>query len=192
MRLNAIMRMPAARKPKRLWLYGALALALAPVTALQFAWAEAESPVSAPAHAAAKPMAQSPAVMAPVDAKISVPFGTRVDRKTGHINFHEGVDFAVPSGTPVRAPADGVVTSAKTKWGYGKVVEIDHGNGFKTRLAHLDAQRVAVGDHVKAGQTVAISGDSGILAGAGPHLHFEMWKNGKAIDPATVLAAKAG
>ncbi len=68
------------------------------------------------------------------------------------------------------------------------MVEIDHGNGLKTRLAHLKSQQVKVGDRVKAGQIVALSGDTGTLADAGPHLHFEVWKDGRPIDPATIVA----
>ena len=195
MRLTEIMHAaPTVRKPKRLWPYGALILALAPVTALQFAWAQgqgATSPAAVPATSA-PPTANvsTSAFRSPVDAPISAAFGPRVNRKTGKIDFHQGVDFAVPVGTPVRAPADGEIASVATKWGYGKVVEIDHGHGLKTRLAHLDRQQVAVGDHVKAGQVVATSGNTGTTI-VGPHLHFEVWKNGRPANPTTVLP-KAG
>ncbi len=197
MRLSEIMHAaPAVRKPKRLGLYGVLAVALLPVTALQFAWAQdrpTASPASAPTPATATATvsaATASGFISPVDAPISVGFGARVNRKTGKIDFHQGVDFAVPTGTPVRAPADGEVTSVATKTGYGKVVEIDHGHGLKTRLAHLDGQQVAVGDHVKAGQVVATSGNTGTTI-VGPHLHFEVWRHGKPVNPATVLP-KAG
>ncbi len=132
------------------------------------------------------------ALIAPVDGPISLGFGPRPRPLDGKTAFHQGVDFPVPVGTPVRAPADGKISAVRSVWGYGKVVEIDHGNGLKTRFAHLDDQQVTVGDEVRAGQVIATSGATGTLADAGPHLHFEVWKNGKPIDPATLLPAKTG
>ena len=196
MRLQEIMHAdPAARKPKRRGIYVVLALALTPVAALQFAWAQDTAPTVAPATAPiqpgkAGPQAATSAFIAPVDGPISLGFGPRTVPVNGQ-KFHQGVDFPVPVGTPVRAPADGTV-SAVFNWrkSYGKVVEIDHGNGLKTRFAHLDSQQVAVGDEVKAGQVIAMSGATGTLRDAGPHLHFEVWKNGKPVDPATLLATR--
>jgi len=198
MRLQEIMHAdPAARKPKRRGIYVVLALALTPVAALQFAWAQTAAPTAAPAQAPAQPGAPAPqpvtsAFLAPVDGPISLGFGPRPHPLDGKTAFHQGVDFPVPVGTPVRAPADGKISAVKSVWGYGKVVEIDHGNGLKTRFAHLDGQQVAVGDEVKAGQVIATSGATGTLADAGPHLHFEVWKDGKPIDPTAMLPTKTG
>ncbi len=195
MRLKEIMHAdPAARKTKRRGIYIVLALALTPVAALQFAWAQTAAPTAAPAAAPAQPGKAEPqytasTMVAPVDGPISAPFGAERP-VNGKIAFHQGVDYPVPVGTPVRAAADGTVSRVGVEWGYGKVVEVDHGNGLKTRLAHLDSQKVAVGDHVTAGQIVATSGHSGNMVSAGPHLHFEVWKDGKPIDPATVVPVK--
>lgn len=186
MRLNEIMHAdPAARKPKRRWLYLGLAAAVVPVAMVQFAWAQETVPATPSPHAATSVFA------APVDGPISLGFGPRANPVNGEMAFHQGVDFPVPVGTAVRTPADGKVSAVAKKWGYGEVVEIDHGNGLMTRFAHLDKPQVAVGDEVKAGQVIATSGGTGTTAGAGPHLHFEVWKNGKPIDPATMLP-KAG
>ena len=196
MRLKEIMHAdPAARKAKRRGIYVVLALALTPVAALQFAWAQTAAPNQAPATAPAQPGAPAPqyvtsVMVAPVDGPISLGFGPRLQPLNGMTAFHQGVDFPVPVGTPVHAPADGTVSAARDRWGFGKVVELDHGNGLKTRFAHLSSQQVKVGDKVKAGQVIALSGDTGTLASAGPHLHFEVWKNGKPIDPAKLLGLK--
>lgn len=195
MRLQEIMHAdPAARKTKRRGVYIALAVALTPVAALQFAWAQTAVPTAAPATAPTQPGRALQAyvtstMVAPVDGPISLGFGPRRVPVNGQ-KFHQGVDFPVPVGTPVRAPADGTVSRVKSEWGYGKVVEIDHGNGLKTRLAHLSGQQVKVGDKVRAGQVIALSGDTGTLADAGPQLHFEVWKDGKPIDPAKLLVLK--
>jgi len=196
MRLSEIMHAaPAARKPKRWRLYAALAAALVPVAALQFAWAQqAAPPAAAPPDVApptSMPAATAPAFTPPVDGPISLAFGMEFDPVKGKTRFHEGVDFPVPIGTPVRAMSDGKVSAVSEKWGYGKIVEIDHGNGLMTRLAHLDSQKVAVGDTVKAGEVVATSGNSGGAGGTvGPHLHFEVWKDGRPQNPATILGLK--
>jgi len=181
MRLREIMHAdPSARKPKPKWLYGLLAAALIPVAVAQFAWAQGD--VTAATNVKLTVM--------PIDAPISSPFGTRTDPLTLKPAFHQGVDFTVPSGTPVHAPADGKVVRVEEQPGMGLVVQLIHKGGLATRYAHLDKAQVAVGDHVKAGDVIATSGNSG--KGTGPHLHFEVWRDGKPVDPATMLPAKAG
>lgn len=178
MRLREIMHAdPTARKPKPKWLCGLLAAALLPVAAAQFAWAQGDD-----AAAAAR------LTVMPIDAPISSPFGTRTDPLTLKLAFHQGVDFTVPTGTPVHAPADGKVVRAEEQPGWGLVIQIIHKGGLATRYAHLDKAQVTVGDHVKAGDVIATSGNSG--KGTGPHLHFEVWKDGKPVDPTTVLPVR--
>lgn len=102
---------------------------------------------------------------------------------------HGGVDFAAPTGTRVVACSDGkVVASTDLYHGqakFGKVIVLDHGNGIQTMYAHLDARSVKVGDIVTAGQEIGAAGETGIATG--PHLHFEVWRNGKAVDPGMML-----
>ena len=96
---------------------------------------------------------------------------------------HEGIDISAPRGTPVLATADGRVTYAGWRPGYGWTLEIDHGNGIKTRYAHNQtALRVEVGDRVRRGDTVALVGSSGLATG--PHVHYEVLLEGQAVDPA--------
>ncbi|MCX7623315.1 MAG: M23 family metallopeptidase, partial [Thermomicrobium sp.] len=104
--------------------------------------------------------------------------------------FHSGIDIAVPEGTPVRATASGVVRFVGNTDGYGLRVEIDHGNGVATRYAHLSAADVVPGQRVERGQVIGKSGNTG--ASSGPHLHYEIRLNGKAIDPGPVLRAASG
>ncbi len=108
-------------------------------------------------------------------------FGSRVDPFTGAASFHEGVDLLAPRGTPVVAPADGVVRLASTRSGYGLMVAIDHGNGITTWFAHLGSVKVSVGQSVKRGQTLATVGTSG--RATAPHAHYEVHSGGKAVDP---------
>ena len=108
-------------------------------------------------------------------------FGRRTDPFTGKPANHRGVDFAGKYGAEVISVADGVVTWAGSRFGYGDMVEINHGNGYATRYAHNSKNLVAVGDEVKKGQTVALMGDSG--RATGPNLHFEVLQNGKRVDP---------
>ncbi len=97
-------------------------------------------------------------------------------------SMHEGLDFVVPSGTPVYAPADGVVLSVtRSTRGAGNVVEIDHGNGFLTRYAHLQEIHVRKGRLIGKGDRIGLSGMSG--KSFGPHLHYEVWRDGKVMDP---------
>jgi murein DD-endopeptidase MepM/ murein hydrolase activator NlpD len=108
-------------------------------------------------------------------------FGERADPIDGHAGMHLGLDFDAPTGSPVLAVADGVVTFAGERSGYGNVVEIDHGNGYMTRYAHNSAFVAQVGQHVHAGDTIAKVGSTG--HSTGPHCHFEVWYNGHAVNP---------
>ncbi|HEX7114409.1 MAG TPA: M23 family metallopeptidase [Steroidobacter sp.] len=112
---------------------------------------------------------------------ISSYFGQRADPFTGRTAFHRGIDFAGPAGAEVVAVASGVVTYAKERFGYGKTVEINHGNGYVTRYAHNQRVLVSLGDTVQKGQPVALMGSTG--RSTGPHLHFEVLKQGRAVDP---------
>ena len=112
---------------------------------------------------------------------ISSYFGHRADPFTGRKAFHRGIDFAGPAGAQVVAVASGVVTYSKERFGYGKTVEVNHGGGYVTRYAHNQKVLVAVGDTVQKGQPIALIGSTG--RSTGPHLHFEVLKQGRAVDP---------
>jgi murein DD-endopeptidase MepM/ murein hydrolase activator NlpD len=112
---------------------------------------------------------------------ISSYFGHRADPFTGRRAFHRGLDFAGPAGAEVVAVAAGVVTYSKERFGYGKTVEINHGNGYVTRYAHNQRVLVTPGDTVQKGQSIALIGSTG--RSTGPHLHFEVLKQGRAVDP---------
>jgi murein DD-endopeptidase MepM/ murein hydrolase activator NlpD len=119
-------------------------------------------------------------------AWISSYFGRRVDPFTGVKAFHSGIDFAAAMGTSARAVAPGVVTWAGERSGYGQLVEINHGNGYVTRYAHNSKLLVKVGDRIAKGQVVSSVGSTG--RSTGPHLHFEVLKNGEQIDPLKFVA----
>ncbi len=122
----------------------------------------------------------------PVDGGwISSGFGIRMDPFTGHQGIHEGVDIAARFGGPIYATGDGVVNWAGEKVGYGTVVEITHESDLVTRYAHTSAVLVKVGDRVKKGQEIARIGTTG--RSTGPHLHFEVVRNGQAVNPASYL-----
>ena len=112
---------------------------------------------------------------------ISSGFGERNDPFTGKKAKHEGLDFAGVKGSEVVAVASGAVTWAGTKTGYGKLLEIDHGNGYVTRYAHNDQLLVKPGDGITAGQAIAKMGETG--RASSPHVHFEVLYQGKAVNP---------
>lgn len=112
---------------------------------------------------------------------ISSGFGGRADPFDGHQASHLGVDFSAPAGTAVLAVADGMVTFVGIRNGYGNVVEIDHGNGYMTRYAHNSSVAVLEGARVHAGETIAKVGSTG--RSTGNHCHFEVWHNGRAVNP---------
>ncbi|HEY3813087.1 MAG TPA: peptidoglycan DD-metalloendopeptidase family protein [Caulobacteraceae bacterium] len=115
-------------------------------------------------------------------------FGVRTDPFTGRPALHTGLDFAGPMLTPIHATAPGIVSFTGPRSGYGNVVEIDHGGGFKTRYAHLATIAVHVGDHVALGQRIAGMGSTG--RSTGPHVHYEIWINGRVENP--IRFVKAG
>jgi len=116
---------------------------------------------------------------------ISSSFGQRSDPFTGRLAFHKGVDFAGRQGNEIVAVASGVVTWAGDRYGYGQMVEVNHGSGYVTRYAHNAENLVMVGDTVKRGDVIARMGDTG--RATGPNLHFEVLLDGKAVDPLTVI-----
>ena len=118
----------------------------------------------------------------PVDSGwLSSYFGKRTDPFSGKQSFHAGIDFAGNEGSNVLAVAAGVVTWSGKRYGYGKMVEISHGNGLVTRYAHNKENLVEVGDTVKKGQTIGLMGRSG--RATGPHVHFEVLKNDRKVNP---------
>ncbi len=116
-------------------------------------------------------------------------FGRRTDPFTGKTATHKGIDFAGKAGTEVIAVADGIVTWSSKRYGYGQLVEINHGNGYSTRYAHNSENLVSVGDEVKKGQTVALMGDTG--RATGPNLHFEVLKGGHQVNPVDFIRQSA-
>jgi murein DD-endopeptidase MepM/ murein hydrolase activator NlpD len=119
------------------------------------------------------------------DSYITSGFGGRADPFGGGAAFHKGIDFHASIGDPVLAVADGVVSYAGQRSGYGNVVEIDHGNGYITRYAHNSRLQVRVGELVHRGDQVARAGSSGRSTGA--HVHFEVWVNGRVVNPSRFL-----
>ncbi len=116
---------------------------------------------------------------------LSSPYGYRTDPFHGKRAWHNGIDFAGDEGGAIQAVAGGIVTWSGDRYGYGKMVEIDHGNGYKTRYAHNKSNLVDVGDLIAKGDQVAVMGSTG--RSTGPHVHFEVYKNGRAVDPASYV-----
>ena len=116
---------------------------------------------------------------------LSSRYGTRIDPFSGKKAWHEGVDFAGKAGSNIVAVASGVVSWSGERYGYGKMVEVAHGDGVITRYAHNQENLVKVGDMVRRGDVVALMGNSG--RSTGPHVHFEVHKNGRPVDPASYL-----
>ena len=116
---------------------------------------------------------------------ISSYFGERADPFDGLEAFHKGVDFAGAPGSPVVAVAAGVVTWAGERTGYGKLIEINHGDGFTTRYGHNERTLVTVGQTVKRGERIALMGSTG--RSTGPHVHFEVLRNGRQVNPLSYI-----
>ncbi|MCB1877562.1 MAG: peptidoglycan DD-metalloendopeptidase family protein [Chromatiales bacterium] len=124
----------------------------------------------------------------PVDSGwISSSYGKRLHPTSGKMHFHRGMDFAGKPGSDVLAVADGVVTWVGRKTGYGKMVEINHADGYATRYAHNQENFVKVGDRVHRGDVIAALGSTGRTTG--PHVHFEVIRDGKTVNPAKYVRA---
>lgn len=113
-------------------------------------------------------------------------YGWRIDPISGKRSMHTGLDFAGKPGSEVVAVASGVVTWSGRDAGYGNVVEISHGDTYTTRYAHNKENRVKVGDVVRKGDTIALMGASGRATGS--HVHYEIYKNGRSVDPSSYVA----
>ena len=117
-------------------------------------------------------------------------YGGRADPFGGGSAFHKGIDFHARVGDPVLAVADGVVSYSGVRSGYGNVIEVDHGNGYVTRYAHNSRLLLQVGDLVRSGQQLAKAGSTGRSTGA--HVHFEVWENGRVVNPRKFLGEHGG
>lgn len=187
-------------------LVGALLLAAAPIASAQAG--EAPAPESEPAAKAAVITVSkaSDALGAPIElrpryaarlatagtvsrpdrlplrsASLTSRFGMRNHPISGGYRAHSGIDLAAPAGSPVLAPAAGVVSFANWRGGYGLLVVLDHGGGMQTRFGHLSRLMVSPGQRLAQGDLVGLVGSSG--RATGPHLHYELRSNGRAIDP---------
>ncbi len=114
-------------------------------------------------------------------ARLSSGFGMRFHPILNYSRMHQGIDFAAATGTPVIASATGRVAQAGWGGGYGNLIVIDHGKGMRTRYAHLHRMNVKAGQQVTQGQVIGQVGTTGMSTG--PHLHYEVWQNGKPVDP---------
>jgi len=121
------------------------------------------------------------------DVEFSSGFGIRSDPFLGRPAMHTGLDFRAATGDPIRATANGKVTTAGWAGGYGQMVEVDHGNGLATRYGHMSKILVKVGDPIKIGQVIGLVGSTGRSTGS--HLHYETRINGEAVDPQRFLRA---
>jgi len=142
----------------------------------------------APASAALAAPGFEPApgeLVRPVAGRYSSRFGERVDPLHGTRTQHHGLDIAAPTGTPVVAAMDGVVERAGAAGTYGNLIVLRHADGSETRYAHLSAVGVQVGDHVRAGTPIGAVGSTG--RSTGPHLHFEVRRDGRPMDPWPLL-----
>lgn len=148
-----------------------------------------EAPVAAPALVKSEPVKAAEPVQEPEKfsfplkelKRISSGFGDRTDPFTGKTRFHHGMDIAASQGTPVYPASSGKVIFSGTKGGYGNMVEILHDDGLVTRYGHNAENTVKEGDIVSPSQPIAYVGSTG--RSTGPHLHFEVLRNGKALDP---------
>ncbi len=117
----------------------------------------------------------------PTRGRLSSIFGYRKNPFTKRVQFHKAIDITAKTGTPIRAPANGTVTYAKWFSSYGNTIDIDHGNGLKTRYAHLHKILVQVGQQVARGEIIGSVGSTG--RSQAPHLHYEVHRNGRVVNP---------
>lgn len=124
----------------------------------------------------------------PADAPLSSPFGLRT--RGFSLDLHRGVDLRLPDGTEIRAMARGRVRFSGTQSGYGRVIWLEHPGNILTVYAHLSAIHVSAGEDVGNGQVIGLSGHSGNVTGS--HLHFEVWRHGRQVDPVPLLGGFPG
>ena len=122
----------------------------------------------------------TPSLM-PAIGNLTSPYGPRLSPYAGRIKFHEGIDIGAPVGTPIVAPADGVITFSGPKPGFGNFVQIVHGYGIETIFGHMASLHVKKGEKVSRGTKIATVGNTGYSTG--PHLHYEVRVNGTPVDP---------
>lgn len=134
-------------------------------------------------------LAATPFILPVSGGRVTSGFGYRRCPFTRRREFHEGIDIAVNVGTPIRAPADGKVTYTGWKSGYGRTLKIDHGYGYKTVYGHNSRIKVKKGQEVKRGDIIALVGNTG--RSTGPHLHYEIRVNNKAINPFLLVLPKS-
>jgi murein DD-endopeptidase MepM/ murein hydrolase activator NlpD len=125
----------------------------------------------------------------PVKGRVTSGYGFRNHPFMGKRVFHSGVDISVPPGTPVQATADGVVSFSGWNGKEGNIVVIEDGNGFRTAFAHNSKVIAKVGKRVRRGDVISYSGSSG--ASTGPHLHYEVWKGGRSVNPSDYIKGLA-
>jgi murein DD-endopeptidase MepM/ murein hydrolase activator NlpD len=121
---------------------------------------------------------------------VSSPFGWRIDPITGRLEFHEGIDLAAPEGEPIHAVAAGVVTWAGPRYGFGNIVIVNDGQGYTTYYAHCERVFVKVGQVIRRGTVIALVGDTGMSTG--PHVHFEVLRDDRPLNPAPFVFASRG
>lgn len=124
----------------------------------------------------------------PAEGRISSGFGMREHPRYGGRRFHTGADISLSNGTPLHATADGIVSFADRSAGNGNIVVLEHGYGYSTVYAHNTRNIVQPGQKVKRGDVIAYSGSTGVSTG--PHVHYEVWKEGKSINPEPFLKGR--
>ncbi|MDZ7268750.1 MAG: M23 family metallopeptidase [candidate division KSB1 bacterium] len=132
-----------------------------------------------------KQLEHIPSIKPIFNGRVTDFFGKRIDPFVRRIRHHRGLDIAAPHGTPVYSPASGTVEFVKTRYvprrGYGRVVIINHGYGMKTLYGHLSKVNVSIGQRIERWDVIGMVGETG--RATGPHLHYEVWLDGKARDP---------
>jgi murein DD-endopeptidase MepM/ murein hydrolase activator NlpD len=121
----------------------------------------------------------------PVSGDITSGYGERRDPFSGEMHFHSGLDISSSPGNPIRATADGVVSHSGCTQNSGFVIALEHGHGYSTFYAHNKRNNVRVGQRVKAGDVIGYVGSTG--KSTGPHVHYEVWKDGKNVNPLQYL-----
>lgn len=149
-------------------------------TQLFASWRKLDTP-GASSIVAQHPLVAVPSIAPVQDFRLSSSFGEREHPVLGGTRMHKGLDLAAASGTPVRAPADGVVEKASWFGTYGNFIELAHGGNMETRYGHLSAYNVVEGQQVHKGDVIGYVGSTG--RSTGPHLHYEVRIGGEAVDP---------